>query len=173
VIKVGGWNTENKSSSSFLMDIVLGWSLLVHHSLTHHSHSSSFLPLSHQFHSILRAIFSNVFFDFLAKCVLKIGNIVYWFIINLFSTLLLCHCWAAWALSGSSKSMRSVKSWSSPRITSWIRRVGIHPYPSSEFCRSKLRQMLPSSLMFGCQTRVKHFTIGGWIIKYKFDIHSI
>ncbi len=52
-----------------------------------------------------------------------------------------------------------------PHTTSFNFLVGAHPSPSIEFCLKRLRQISPSSLMFGCQSFVRHFTIGGWEIK--------
>lgn len=45
------------------------------------------------------------------------------------------------------------------------------PNPSKEFSRSKLKQILPSSVIFGCHTFVKHFTIGGTLLRniYRLD----
>lgn len=60
-----------------------------------------------------------------------------------------------------------------PQITSFNRLVGAQPRPSMEFCRSKLRQMSPSSLMFGCHSLVKHFTLGGWNTRQKYKLQLL
>ena len=48
-----------------------------------------------------------------------------------------------------------------PQTTSLSFLVGAHPNPSIEFCLKRLRQISPSSLIFGCHSLVKHRTLGG------------
>jgi hypothetical protein len=59
------------------------------------------------------------------------------------------------------KKQLTVKREFRPHTTSFNFLVGAHPSPSIEFCLKRLRQISPSSLMLGCQSFVRHFTMGG------------
>ena len=48
-----------------------------------------------------------------------------------------------------------------PQMTSLSFLVGAHPKPSIEFFLSRLKQISPSSVMFGCHSLVRHLTLGG------------
>ena len=48
-----------------------------------------------------------------------------------------------------------------PHTTSFNLLVGAHPSPSIEFWRNIDKQISPSSLILGCQSLVKHLTVGG------------
>lgn len=54
-----------------------------------------------------------------------------------------------------------MKSEFRPQTTSFKRRVGAHPDPSMEFCRSNDKHISPVIEILGCHNMVLHFTMGG------------
>lgn len=74
------------------------------------------------------------------------------------------YCSAATVFRGSSKSQRSVKSELRPHTTSLRVRVGNQPLPSSECSRRILKQIFPSSVIFGCHNLVLQCALGGLML---------